>query len=167
LSSGRFDDPVPLREEHRLEGFSCGRKSLDHWLIDYARISQAARTGRTFVVADARSAMRVVGYYCLAAGHIRREEAHERVAKGVPRHPVPVVVLTRLAVDRAVQGIGLGTWMLRDALLRVRGSAEDLGIRAVIVHASDSTAREFYESRGFVPSPTDPLNLQLLLKDIR
>ncbi len=167
MTAPRFADPVPLREGHRLEGFSCGRTELDHWLADYAQISQAARTGRTFVVTDAQSAMRVVGYYSLAAGQVRREEAHERVAKGVPRHPVPVVVLTRLAVDSTVQGMGVGTWMLRDALLRVKASSENLGIRAVIVHASNEDAKAFYEARGFAPSPTDPLNLQLLLKDIR
>lgn len=165
--SPRFSEPSALSEEHHLDGFASGVSSLDRWLLEYARISQAARTGRTFVAVDQEQSSRVVVYYSLAAGQVARGDAARRVAKGVPRHPVPVVVLTRLAVDASVQGIGLGTWVLRDALLRIKASAEQVGIRAVVVHASSPSAREFYESRGFDPSPSDPLNLQLLLKDVR
>lgn len=167
MTRSRFADPEPLRDTHALDGFSCGDEGLDRWLLEFALVAQAARTGRTFVAVDRRQDSRVVAYYTLAAGQIRREDAEPRVAMGISLHPVPVVVLARLAVDGSVHGAGLGNWMLRDALLRVKGSAENLGIRAVIVHASSEAARDFYESRGFAPSPTDPLNLQLLLKDIR
>lgn len=165
--SPRFSEPSALGEEHLLDGFACGVVGLDRWLLEYARISQAARTGRTFVVVDRQQSSRVVAYYSLAAGQVQRSEASRRIAKGMPRHPVPVVVLTRLAVDESVQGVGLGTWVLRDSLMRAKASAEQVGIRAVVVHASNPPARAFYESRGFDPSASDPLNLQLLLKDIR
>jgi GNAT superfamily N-acetyltransferase len=160
--SPRFSEPSALGEEHLLEGFACGVVGLDRWLLEYARISQAARTGRTFVVVDRQQSSRVIAYYSLAAGQVQRGEASRRVA-----NPVPVVVLTRLAVDESVQGVGLGTWVLRDSLLRAKASAEQVGIRAVVVHASNPQARAFYESRGFDPSASDPLNLQLLLKDVR
>jgi GNAT superfamily N-acetyltransferase len=165
--SPRFPEPSALGDEHLLDGFASGVSALDRWLLEYARISQAARTGRTFVVVDRQQSSRVVAFYSLAAGQVQRSDAAPRVAKGAAKHPVPVVVLTRLAVDESVQGIGLGSWVLRDSLLRAKASAEQVGIRAVVIHASSSRARAFYESRGFDPSASDPLNLQLLLKDIR
>jgi predicted N-acetyltransferase YhbS len=89
------------------------------------------------------------------------------VAKGIPNHPVPVVLLARLAVDRRFQGRGVGKGLLRDALLRSLAAAEVVGIRAVLVHAKDQHAADFYGQFGFAPSPTDPLHLMLLMKDLR
>lgn len=80
---------------------------------------------------------------------------------------MPAVLLARLAVDRSVQGRGLGAWLLRDAMLRALAAAESVGIRVLMVHAIDDAARRFYERHGFEASPTDPLNLQLLMKDLR
>ena len=85
----------------------------------------------------------------------------------MPRHPIPVVLLTRLAVDRSAQGHGLGAWLLRDAMLRTLAAATELGIRAMLVHALDDNARNFYFRHGFEPSPTDRHNLQMLIKHIR
>jgi GNAT superfamily N-acetyltransferase len=84
----------------------------------------------------------------------------------MPRHPIPAVLLARLAVDRSVQGRGLGAFLLRDALARTLAAAAELGIRAMLVHVLDESARDFYLHHGFEPSPTDPMNLQLLVKDI-
>jgi GNAT superfamily N-acetyltransferase len=111
--------------------------------------------------------MAVAGFYSLAAGSVHKGEAPERVAKGVPSHPIPVVLLARLAVDREFQGLGVGKGLLRDALLRVSSAADIIGIRALLVHAKDERAERFYSQFGFCASPTDPLHLMLLMKDLR
>ena len=85
----------------------------------------------------------------------------------MPRHPIPAILLARLAVDTSVQGRGVGAWLLRDAMLRTLSAAEEVGIRVLLVHAIDDTAASFYTRHGFEASPTDPLNLQRPIKDIR
>lgn len=85
----------------------------------------------------------------------------------MPGHPVPVVLLARLAVDLSVQGHGLGAFLLADAMSRSLAAAESIGVRALLVHAKDESARAFYMRFGFVASPTDPLHLLLLMKDLR
>jgi GNAT superfamily N-acetyltransferase len=161
----RFSDPEPLTPDHVLDGFSSGRESLDVWLGRYA--AQAATTGsaRTYVVNDAEQ-QRVVGYHALTAAGLERAAATARVIKGMPRYPIPVVLLARLAVDRSVTGRGLGSWLLRDAMLRTLAAADTIGVRALLVHAIDEDARRFYLKHGLQPSPTDPLHLMILLKDI-
>lgn len=103
----------------------------------------------------------------LAAGSVSKYEAPERIAQGIANHPVGVVVLARLAVDRGEQGRGLGKALLRDALARVAQAADVIGVRAVLVHAIDETARKFYLYHGFQQSPADPFQLMLLMKDLR
>ena len=105
----------------------------------------------------------VAGYYSLAVGSVRRADAPGRAGKGLARHPIPVMILARLAVGRTRQGKGLGRLLLRDALLRTLQA----GIRALLVHAKDDEARAWYESFDFEPGPTDPRHLFLLMKDIR
>ena len=109
----------------------------------------------------------MVGYYALTAGSVEREESPERVKKGLARHPIPVILLARLAVDRREQGKGLGAALLKDALIRAAGAADEIGARAVLVHAKDDEARAFYEHFDFEPSPIDPLHLFLLMKDLK
>jgi predicted N-acetyltransferase YhbS len=89
------------------------------------------------------------------------------VSKGLARHPIPIMLLARLAVSSAWQGRGLGAGLLKDAMRRSLQAADIAGIRAFAVHAKDERARDFYEHVGFIPSPTDPLHLYLLIKDIR
>jgi GNAT superfamily N-acetyltransferase len=109
-----------------------------------------------------------VGYYSLTVGHVAREEAPERLTKGLARHPVPIILLARLAVDRRRQGQGIGKAPLKDAMLRTLQAADIAGIRALAVHARDEPARDFYQKFDFVPSsPTDPMHLFVLLKDVR
>jgi GNAT superfamily N-acetyltransferase len=162
----RFSDPELLRTDHVLRGFDCGVESLNTWLDKHARAAAGAGSARTYVVTDAEQ-HRVVGYHALTVASVEHRAATRRVAKGMPRHPIPVVLLARLAVDRSASGHGLGAWLLRDAMLRTLAAAEDLGIRAMLVHALDDNARRFYLRYGFEPSPTDSYNLQLLIKDIR
>jgi GNAT superfamily N-acetyltransferase len=111
--------------------------------------------------------MRVVGYYALAAGSVEHEEVPARIRKGLARYPVPVILLARLAVDQQERGRGLGAALLKDALTRAARAADEIGARAILVHAKDDEARSFYEHFDFEPSPSDPLHLFLLMKDLR
>ena len=162
----RFSDPAPLAPDHNTEDFDCGVESLNLWLKKHAIHARAIGSARTFVVSDIQQ-QRVVGYYALTAASITHEEATPRAAKGMPRHPVPAALLARLAIHNSVQGHGLGAWLLLDAMLRTMTAAESVGIRVLLVHALDETARRFYAHHGFEASPTDPRNLQMLMKDIR
>ncbi len=85
----------------------------------------------------------------------------------MPKHPIPTMLLARLAVDQTVQGRGLGSYLLRDAMTRAVAVADQAGVRLLLVHAVNDEARAFYERFAFESSPSDPMNLQLLIKDIR
>lgn len=155
----------PLNKAHDVSRFDCGRHaSLNLWLQKYALQNQANDSARTYVVHRANL---VVGYYTISAGSIARERATGRSAHGLANHPVPVGLLARLAVDKNEQGNGLGSALLKDALMRIDRAADVLGIRAVLVHAIDEQARAFYERFEFEACPGDALHLMLLMKDLR
>ena len=156
----------PLQREDRREGFSCGVTSLDSWLIDYAPTADAAGSARTYVLVDEEQE-RIVGYYALTVASLERDEATGRASRGMPRHPIPAMLLARLAVDESVQGEGVGAMLLADVMQRTLLVAEETGIRLLVVHAVDEEAKGFYLHYGFEASPSDPMNLQLLIKDIR
>src|SRR5262249_42638456 len=103
----------------------------------------------------------------LVVGEIQREGAPERLTKGLARHPVPVMLLARLGVDAKWHGKGIGAGLLRDTILRTLQVAELAGVRAIVVHAKNEAARAFYERFDFQPSPTDPLHLYALIKDLK
>ena len=109
----------------------------------------------------------MIGFYTLAVGQVNREEAPSRLTKGLARHPVPIMLLARLGVDRRWHGHGIGKALLRDAMQRTLHAAHIAGIRAFAVHAKDENARRFYEHFDFIPSPVDPMHLFVLLKDVR
>jgi GNAT superfamily N-acetyltransferase len=153
-----------LRREHVLDAFDCGRPDLNAWLIKYALQNQSASSAQTYVGLVNES---VVGYYSLAVGQVEYSGASERLRKGLARHPVPVMLLARLAVHKQSQGKGGGRALLRDAILRTLQASEIAGIRALVVHAKDDAAKRYYEQFDFVSSPTDPLHLFVLLKDLR
>lgn len=159
-----FSAPMPLQASHRLEGFDCGRPTLNDWLIRHARQAQASGSAKTFVVQDATG---VAGYFSLTVGHIDAVEAPERIRKGMGRYPIPVVILARLAVAQRVQGCGLGVGMLQDAIRRTVLITEQAGIRALLTHPLDDAATAFYQRFGFQASPLRPDQLLLLLKDAR
>ena len=109
----------------------------------------------------------MVAYYSLTAGSVRKEESTARVAMGLASHPIGVILLARLAVDRVEQGKGLGKALLIDALTRSLEAADAIGARAILVHAIDEEAAAFYTRFGFEPSPVSPNQLMLLMKDLR
>lgn len=155
--------PQPLAEYHETDGFDSGSALLDGWLRRRARANQASGASRTFVVCDGG---RVVGYYALAAGAISTKTAPGHFRRNMPE-PIPVVVLGRLAVDRAYQGFGLGRALFRDGARRVAQAADVIGIRGIVVHALSEQAKAFYLALGFDPSPSDPMTLVVSLSDIR
>lgn len=162
--------PEGLSAVHKLSAqdiadqFDCGQEELDRFLKKFALSNQSANAAQTYVTCRTS---RVVGYYSLAVGSVQPEESTQRVVKGLARHPVPVMILARLAVDRSEQGTGIGKALLKDTLLRTAQAADIAGIRALVVHAKDENARRWYEQFDFERSPTDPLHLFLLLKDLK
>ncbi|HEX2265097.1 MAG TPA: GNAT family N-acetyltransferase [Solirubrobacterales bacterium] len=158
-----YTQPEPLRGKHDLGDFDCGEQSLNTWLHRYARHAEAVQSAKVYVTTDGSTA---VGYYALTVGQVEPDKGTVRLLKGQPSgQPVPVVILARLAVDAEHQGRGLGRSLLQDALLRCIRAAQAVGIRALVVHAH-AEAVEFYETFGFEPSPTDPMHLVLLMKDV-
>jgi GNAT superfamily N-acetyltransferase len=152
---------------HDITGFSSTNASLDRWLTVSAGQSQRRDAARTFVAlaADDRT---VIGYYTLVVGELAHEQATATVRRGLNRHfPIPVAILARLAVDTAHQGQGLGAALLSDALARVITAAEELAVRAVIVHAIDDTAAGFYEHHGFRALGDAPRTLMVTLAELR
>lgn len=162
----RLSDPELLNSGHRLNGFDCGVGSLNLWLLRHARAASGVGSARTYVVTDADEE-RVVGYHALAVASIDHADATTRATKGMPKHPIPAVLLARLAVDKSFQNRGLGPFLLADAMIRAVAVSEEAGVRLMLVHALDEKAAEFYAYFGFEPSPIDPMNLQMIIKDIR
>jgi GNAT superfamily N-acetyltransferase len=159
--------PEPLAKRHGLDGFECGEPALDEWLRRHARDAHASDSARVFV-STLEDGETVVGYYALAAAQVAPEAATERALKGQPRtRPVPAILLARLAVDRRHQRAGLGRSLLQDVMLRCLEAAEAIGARVLLVHAKHEAAKAWYMQYGFEESPTDPLHVLMLLKDLR
>ena len=123
-----------LRADHNVEDFDCGHEELNRYLLRYAWVNQQAGAAQTYVglVGDS-----VVGYHALAVGQVSREEAPERLSKGLARHPLPIMLLARLAADERWKGQGVGKALLKDAMRRTLRAADIAGIRALAVHAKD------------------------------
>lgn len=156
---------APISESHDVSRFDCGgHESLNDWLQRFALTNERNESARTYVV---HRSGRVVGYYSISAGSVSVEESPTRISKGLARHPIPVILLARLAIDKDERGTGLGKALLRDALRRIAQVADIVGARAVLVHAIDEQAKKFYEHFDFEPSPVHDLQLMLLMKDLR
>ena len=152
--------PEPLSPEHQVNSFACGEPVLDEWLKRRALGNQTSGASRTFVVTTSQK--EVMGYYALAAGAVAHQDATRSIRQNMP-DPVPVMVLARLAVDARVQGMKLGAAMLQDALQRCVLVSQNTGVRAMLVHALNDRARQFYEYYGFKASPTHSMTLMLRL----
>ena len=162
-----FQRPIRLTANHDIDQFDCGDNTLTEWLRRFAFTSDRAGMCSTFVVTP-QDEDRVIGFYALSTGGVSAIDAPARLSKGVGRFDIPVILLARLAVDLNFQKQRLGHALLKDALARVLQVSEDVGVRAVLIHAADESARGFYMSFAeFEPSPSDPLHLFLLMKDLR
>ena len=154
--------PEPLADRHQCADFSCGEPVLDEWLKRRALKSQREGAARTYVVC---SDTKVMGYFSLSAGSLARTRAIGKAKRNMP-DPVPVMLLTRLAVDTQWQKLGLGYSMLQDAAMRTLHAAEIAGIRAMAVHAISLDAKRFYQYFGFRESDSEPMTLMVTMRDL-
>lgn len=153
-----------LNRFHAVDAFDCGEDPLNRFLVRFALPNQQANASQTYIgLADDD----VIGFYTLVVGEVRYDDAPERLTKGLARHPVPIMLLARLGVGTKWQGKGVGAGLLRDAVLRTLQAADIAGIRAMAVHAKDDKARSFYQNFDFLESPTDPLHLFALIKNLK
>lgn len=164
MSSPRVSNVEALTAAHDISEFDCGKPELTQWLRRFALTSQQSESARVYVVHRANT---VVGYYALASGGVARNAAPKRIGQGLGDYEIPVILLARLAVHQAEQDKGLGRALLRDAFLRIARAADAVGARALLVHALDDEAKAFYMRFDMEESPTDPLHLFLLMKDLR
>jgi GNAT superfamily N-acetyltransferase len=155
--------PAPLADAHELDAFDCGEQSLDEWLKRRARPNAASGASRTYVACMGNV---VVAYYALAAGSVAIAAAPGRFRRNMP-DPILIVVLARLAIDRAHQGKGLGRALFRDAGLRIVQAADIIGVRGLLTDAISPEAKAFYLALGMIESPLDPMTLMVTLADLR
>lgn len=151
-----------LSPSHDRDSFDCGERPLDEYLRRYAGQHDRKGLGRTYVAVE-HGGTAVKGYYTISSGAV----SFEVVPENLPRYPVPVVLLARLAVDRTARGQGLGAMLLVHALKRAQDVSEQLGVHAVVVDALNDTARAFYLKYGFSELLDDPLHLFLPVRKIR
>jgi GNAT superfamily N-acetyltransferase len=153
-----------ITREHAVEAFDCGVAPLNQYLTRYAMQNQLAKAAQTYLCLSGEV---VVGYFALVVSEVSYDAAPVRLRKGLARHPIPTIILARLAVDRNWQGRGLGASMLKDATVRTLQVADIAGIRALVVHAKDDAAHQFYSHFGFADGFTDPLHLYVLTKELK
>ncbi len=155
----------PFGKAHDRSTFSCGKESLDDFIRTRVSQYEKRRLGKTFVAVPGGE-IRVIGYYTLAAGSVSFEHLPTEASHKLPKHPVPVILLARLAVDQSAQGKRLGEGLLLDALQRSLDLSDNLGTFAVEVDALDHSAVAFYVKYGFAPLLDNPRHLYLPMATI-
>lgn len=154
--------PQPLRDTHDVSTFDCGQQPLDEWLRLRARRGEG-RFSRTYVACQEA---KVIAYYALAVGSVERAMAPGKLRRNAP-DPVPIAIIARLAVDRHYGRRGLGASLLADAFRRILAAADHVGIAAVLVHAKDDVALDFYRACAeFLAYPADSRTLFLPIETI-
>lgn len=152
----------PLDRRHDRSGFSCGIPELDQYLMHQAGQDVRRRFARAFVcTSDGANA--VLGFYTLSTLSIDLDSLPAELVRKLPRHPVPCVLLGRLAVDAATQGRGIGSMLIADAIKRTNAVGKTVGVYAMIVDATNEAAKPFYMAFGFLPFQNDPMRLFLPL----
>lgn len=150
--------PCALASGHRVDDFRCSALALTRWLQERAHRNQVSGASRCFVVCDAQQ--NVLGYYALAAGAVSHGVAPGSIRRNMP-HPIPVIVLGRLAVHADWTGQGIGAGLLKDAVQRTLHVCREIGARALVCHAMDEMAKAFYLRHGFIESPMDAMTVML------
>lgn len=153
-----------LTAEHNASTFDCGNDQLTNWLIRHALAGQRADLARTYLALEGEQ---VVGYVSLTTGSVRRDEAPKRYARGMPAHPIPTILVARLAVDHRHQGRQLGSRLLAEALRLAVVASDAAAARLVVVDAIDERAAAFYRKWGFIDVPENPFRLYRKISDIR
>jgi ribosomal protein S18 acetylase RimI-like enzyme len=164
----RYQPPELLAARHQLAGFRCRSEEQSTWLVEVARQACSTGTTKVFVVTEVDQPQ-VVAYYAWCMASVAIADLPERLRRGAGRYPQPIALLARLGVDERHEGQGLGAALLLDVITRIASLSEAIGCRGLLVHAESEQARSFYEHLipEFKRSPTDPLHLLLLVKDIR
>ena len=153
-----------LTPEQDVSSFDCGNDQLTSWLVRHALASQRADLARTYLALEGEQ---VMGYVGLTTGSVHRDEAPKRYARGMPAHPMPTILIARLAVDHCHQGRQLGSRLLAEALRLAVTASDAAAARLVVVDAIDESAAVFYRKRGFIDVPENPLRLYRKISDIR
>jgi GNAT superfamily N-acetyltransferase len=161
VTSFHIEKLVP---QHDVTAFDCGELALNQYLSAFALQNQRSNAAQTYVALHGGD---VAGFHTLVVGHIEYDDTPERMKKGLARHPVPVIILARLATDRRWQGRGVGIGLLKDAIIRTLLVADIAGARALVVHAKNDRAREYYLRLGFVAGFRNSMHLYCLTKELR
>ncbi|KAA6184249.1 GNAT family N-acetyltransferase [Thiohalocapsa marina] len=145
-----------LDRDAQTAGFDCGEKALDDYLQRYASQDVKRGVARVFVASPVEQVQVICGFYTLSAASIAAETLPDNWRKKLPRYPVPVALLGRLAVSRQFSGQGLGSILLADACRRVAAASETLAVAAIVVDAKSASAAAFYQHFGFTEFPGQP-----------
>ena len=163
MNQGSLTAPERITAEHNIADFDRGEPTLDEWLRKRALKNSSSGGSRSFVI---RAENAVLGYYSLSSGAVAHDTAPKSMRRNMP-DPLPAMLLGRLAVDRRYHNQGLGSALLRDAMLRTLGISQETGVALMFVHALHDQAKQFYLSRGFVQSPLQPMTLMMTVATIQ
>jgi GNAT superfamily N-acetyltransferase len=163
MSQGSITAPERITAEHNIAAFKSGEETLDEWLRKRALKNSSSGGSRCFVICEANT---VIGYYSLSSGAVAHDTAPKAMRRNMP-DPLPAMLLGRLAIDRRYHNQGLGSALLRDAMLRTLGISQETGVALMFVHALHDQAKQFYLSRGFVQSPLQAMTLMMTVATIQ
>lgn len=156
----------PLNTTHDRPSFYCGVEMLDHYLQRQARQDVQRHISRVFIAAEADHSKKVLGYYTLSSLSIELNQLPEEQSRKLPKHPIPAVLIGRLAVDQTAQGKGVGKMLLADAVKRVLVVSDEIAIYAIVVDAINRDAQKFYEGFGFTLLSNDSHRMFLAIKSL-
>jgi GNAT superfamily N-acetyltransferase len=163
MSQGAITAPERITPEHETAAFDSGEATLDEWLRKRALKNSSGGGSRCFVICNGKT---VIGYYSLSSGAVAHETAPKNMRRNMP-DPLPAMLLGRLAIDRRYHNQGLGSALLRDAMLRTLSISQETGVALMFVHALHDQAKQFYLSRGFVQSPLQPMTLMMTVATVQ
>ena len=157
---------IESRDLRLTSRFDCDTPVLNEWLHLHAWANHNSGSARVYISLDAEAGL-IAGFYCLSAGAVEHAQAPGRISKGLARHPIPIVLIGRLAVDQRYVERGLGRFLIRDAFKHILETAQIIGTRAVMVQAKTLEGAEFYKKLGFQASESHPMLFFHLLKDVK
>jgi ribosomal protein S18 acetylase RimI-like enzyme len=157
---------APLNPTHDRAGFQCGVEALDRYLKKQAKQDIKRCISRVFVATKPDNPTAAIGYYTLSTLSIELNQLPEKLARKLPKHPVPAALIGRLAVSNAAQGQGIGKMLLADAIKRTLAVSDQIAIYAMVVDVINDNAKGFYEQFGFIRLSDDSPRLFLPLKSL-
>jgi GNAT superfamily N-acetyltransferase len=160
---GKISKPAALKQGHDLGAFDCERDAINNWLRNRAKRAEGD-TGRTYVVC--RGPKKVIGFYALAAGAVEHNKAPGALRRNAPE-PIPVIILAQFGVDREEKRQGIGADLLSHAMRRALQAAKIIGARALLIHALDAAAAQYYRSHNFRPLDERGETFYLSMKEMR